>query len=448
MMRREPSSPRFQNLALELVYVAKNWLVSLMQTTLDPPSSALNELVNYIPFAGRFKSTSDEAAQKTERAAELRDYLEEITKALSQQSSDTEQENLYNLKNELRETTDEEEKKLVFLLGLYDELDQLASEFTRYRPHSEEWRGKNDPRLKINKALMDYYEKQENLAEQVPGFLPAILDKKLDSREVAYVRREQQDLPRPFKKSSHKHPKTEQQSLPQALTPFSQTLLIQWPEEKAEEKPQEKLNWHNEEATLKKYKSAAESYAAHLLRAIQSEIEDTYLSNPNHSLFTLLPPRSSNTREELAEALLNIYYSPASAPTNRFSWQEQNLQNEALQIDIAIDTLPLAFHLAWKKYKLVHEMLEAETVSDFHALLKDENNRTLLRKRRDSAFMTFVKGCGLVVATILGLPLGVVGGAYLGYQHLFGAKATRGQRFLREADDITKEAIMKGPSSL
>ena len=84
----------------------------------------------------------------------------------------------------------------------------------------------------------------------------------------------------------------------------------------------------------------------------------------------------------------------------------------------------------------------------FHQLLAEDGNKAILTKRRTSALMNFVKGCGLVVATILGLPLGLVGGYYLAYRSLFGSRATQGHLFLKEIDAAANaELHATGPKS-
>ena len=75
--------------------------------------------------------------------------------------------------------------------------------------------------------------------------------------------------------------------------------------------------------------------------------------------------------------------------------------------------------------------------------LAEEKNREILKPRRDTHLETFLKACGLAVLTIIGLPLGLVGGAYLGYHLFFGKRATHGKIFLNDIDKLSAQAKPK-----
>lgn len=79
------------------------------------------------------------------------------------------------------------------------------------------------------------------------------------------------------------------------------------------------------------------------------------------------------------------------------------------------------YNVMVKLNRTLNTKTNAERVDSYHQILRE--NRHILTKRRDDAFMTFAKGLGVVGATILGLALCGVGSIYTGYkayQALFG----------------------------
>lgn len=470
MIRNNAYSATSTNLALELTHTAKIWLLDLIQITLNPPPSTFSTLTSLIPF-NRPSLTEAKENNSAYRAPTLSFYLEEIRKTLFLRNNAQELDYLNKLKKKLEFSTSEKEKKILFLLGYYDVLDQLTSDFLHYTPDKNEFRGKNSPRLKIIRALKDYHASNENLAAKV-GLHPALLDKELEKQELASGQKSGSSLSHSstknlrftFDRDSHlqkmaalqikqevpiranereKHP-------PNDNNPRSKRAALETAQPTRGALPSfgikqelERGGFHqiNEEKTLEKYHLASKKFSYELLKSVKRQLAVLYHSNKNHLLFKLLQTQESHSGDHLAATLLDFYYAQnTNQPSSPYSWQYQSPENIPLQIDIAINTLSSEFHLTWKRYKIVQKLQEAKTVSAFHTILNEDKNKEILTKRQDSCLMTFVKICGLVVASILGLPLGIVGGAYLSYQTLFGAKATPGRLYLQKIDQITRES--------
>ncbi|VVC75243.1 hypothetical protein AQUSIP_05310 [Aquicella siphonis] len=96
--------------------------------------------------------------------------------------------------------------------------------------------------------------------------------------------------------------------------------------------------------------------------------------------------------------------------------------------------------LALKKHRVMHRAVtilrkpaqsRTDVLKKFHQHITA--NRDLLATRRDTGFVTFVKGLGVAAATIFG----VVIGGYFAYQGLFGANATNGKMYMNEIKAIS-----------
>lgn len=398
------------------------------------------------------------------------------------------------LKDKLAFAVVEQDQKLAFLVTYYGILNQLASQFTNFNPYSLEFIGQNEPRVRIIKALKDHYEANSKLAMAL-NLKPALLDKCLEERErsldtepeeikprfstqeieasISPARAYQQRPPLPTpRQSNNRNPDralsddlSDSSDLPSqpasrfiARSPSPPPINLNQRLNRStfsgasstaslppliviHESCENELNGlHDEVQTLARYKEACRAYSLHLLAAILGEIETCYDNNDQHSLFGVLSSRQGNSPRKIAEDLLDSYY-----PTNHgraidtYLDLDRRHARKQMAIDLAIHKTRPQFHDAWEKYKLVRKLAQSQNVYAFHRLLNEGKNKEILTKRRDSHLMTFVKICGLAVATILGLPLGFVGGAYLGYKSLFGSRATEGHLFLKKIDQLTEE---------
>lgn len=111
---------------------------------------------------------------------------------------------------------------------------------------------------------------------------------------------------------------------------------------------------------------------------------------------------------------------------------------EALKKQTQTTTLSTKVTDGLKKLKAIHDAKKCLLTNDVSYEDKMNNfitelkkNREILNKRRDSAFLTFVKALGVATATLAGLVAGPVTG-YLAYQRLFGKDKSHGSRFVNE----------------
>lgn len=117
-----------------------------------------------------------------------------------------------------------------------------------------------------------------------------------------------------------------------------------------------------------------------------------------------------------------------------------NNENRRQQIDGILAGSP-SLATALKKYQSIDaaerilqnpdkQASSLSVISSFFQHL--EKNDSLLTQRRDSGFVTFLKGLGVVAATLAGF---IVGG-FVAYKFMFGSRASRGQMFFNEVADI------------
>ena len=137
--------------------------------------------------------------------------------------------------------------------------------------------------------------------------------------------------------------------------------------------------------------------------------------------------------KEVANKIISIIKNPPPKNTNTLTTSEIidiKFRNSDYQI----------LRDALSKYRIVKELNNTlktnETVQTkldtFHGILANKENVAILTKRRDTAFVTFVKTLGVTAATILGLPLagfGAIATGYLAYKRLF---STHGGKFIDE----------------
>jgi len=198
----------------------------------------------------------------------------------------------------------------------------------------------------------------------------------------------------------------------------------------------------NPTQTLEKYMEASREYAAHLLGAVWDELKICLKAEPQHGLFEALKLEKKTAKAAILALLANYRNDPEVKHID----SQASLQKEADQrretldkhiLDLSMKLKRPQFHLAWEKHKILDQLEAAGNVKQFHEILK--NNKKLLTTRRDDRFMNFVKNCGLIVASILGLPLGLVGGYLLAKFCLFGGRATHGHIFIKDINQRTKE---------
>lgn len=436
MMRNATDARSPSNPALDLVRVAKEWTINLCRDRLNPPSQ-LKTVIGQLPFTSYLRDQEEKLQHP--RPQTVAYYLNQLDFGLIGRDAKMEAANFAKLKERLKNPATKKGKQLAFLLGFYERLDKLASTFVHYQPGSAEFSGQNNPRLQINRALRTYSETKEELAEG-SGIFPAKLDLQLREKE-AQLGMEALVPPAGIATGAIQvsirtaRPRTAPAAVPVAIHPIptppeSLTALDLPPVLALPELAIPDLSGLLDPAkTFQKYKKAAEQYNLHLLAAIMDEIEDCHDDNPRHVFFQALPERKSNKRRDIALALLNAYDIP----------------RRRQQLDEAIGSTRPQFYVAWEKYKIVRKLRESEDVAGFHGILVEGKNKEILTTVRDEPLMRFVKYCGLAVATLLGLPLGIVGGYLLAHRSLFGSRATEGHLFLKEIDNLTEEG--KKPES-
>lgn len=176
---------------------------------------------------------------------------------------------------------------------------------------------------------------------------------------------------------------------------------------------------------VKKYYKASESYAIYLHEVIDDEI--AHLNN--HALEDLadeLGMKNISNKKLISKELCKKIINPTI-----ISQEKDKLLNLIRGKSNLQDALA--------KYEVIKQAqagLEKKDesndvkINNFEEHLR--NSQRLLTQRRDSGFMTFLKGLGVASASIFGLGVG----GFLAYQHLFGSKATEGHRYLKETAKI------------
>jgi hypothetical protein len=129
--------------------------------------------------------------------------------------------------------------------------------------------------------------------------------------------------------------------------------------------------------------------------------------------------------------------------------------NDQLEIEsIFHDNTKLIYAL--KKHNAMYEILrtfdETAYINDAEHPVEKENkfkeigekfktclekHKAILTTRRDNGFETLIKGLGLAAATIFGL--GFAG--RFAYTHLFGSKATHGNKYINEINQISLDKM-------
>ncbi len=478
-MRSARPSTLAANPTFELVRFAKLWLIEVIENTLDPPCPAVYQFMSSV-LPSYLEQAVAPKKKKAPREGSIEDLLNKLRASIETGQRAGELGYLASIKARLnRDSKEEKQEKLIFLTNYYcDILDKFTL--------------KAEANLKslcsdIPKSLMKYMENKE-IAEKIdlrPANLQDFLQEKKAVLEKALKQKKQglaptasslstkiiQPSPPQSSRSPHSLQKeqgffhsqiqvaergekmqelfTERFSLPQAnqqTTEQEEKSSRASSDSTSEALPQPQPHHETDSLppiqpfavlytlidasqTLAQYHEACRQYYYHLLAAMMSEIKDLSKGDKNHSLLTFLYPKKEGTPQQIAEALLNSYF-----PDNQTSIVYNQTQKK---IDESIQTVP-PFQEVWDKIKLIKKLRETSSYQAFHILLNENNNKMILTKRRDSSFMTFVKSCGFGVASIVGLPLGIVGGAYLAYHSFFGSRATHGHLFLKEIDQFTK----------
>jgi hypothetical protein len=215
-------------------------------------------------------------------------------------------------------------------------------------------------------------------------------------------------------------------------------IINKWYAEQATQSQQDDREERQRQRQIDRYEKASSKYKEHIENEIEKEvnnINNKILLNKLHE--TLIKTQFGNpatpgedadisfTKAKVVSALLNQYEN-----TDIKKAIDTQLVHKPKLIDA------LKKHTSMKQAEKIlrnedgSNQTKAQIVDSYHLHLK--NNKAILTKRRDSGFNTFVKGLGVFAATILGVGVGGI----LAYQHLFGSKATHGNKFINKVSEI------------
>jgi hypothetical protein len=193
-----------------------------------------------------------------------------------------------------------------------------------------------------------------------------------------------------------------------------------------------------EEKKIDRYEKSSSRYQGYLEAKIEKAVNQINNKNILTDLYETLiktqfggsaqiPDNISESKATIASNLLNQY---RYGDDQQRTLIEQKLSTEPkLVADLKKRNVICE---ATSKLQKSGNVTKDELEKNFFKHLKD--NKSILTKRRDSGFDTFVKGLGVAVATIFGVGVG----GYFAYKHLFGSKATEGGKLINEVKDIRK----------
>lgn len=196
-----------------------------------------------------------------------------------------------------------------------------------------------------------------------------------------------------------------------------------------------------EENKIEIYKKSASTYKERLESEIRKEvrkIKDDDIKN----LYGNLKQTVSNTPSELPEKISDARNNISSILINQYRLGTTEKQNDTekqlVHYPKLIDTLKKLTVMEEASKELQQpEHTKDQLENNFLKHLK--NNKPILTKRRDSEFDSFLKGLGVVAASILGIGFG----GYYAHKYLFGSKATEGSKHISEMFRTSKSHYRK-----
>jgi hypothetical protein len=199
---------------------------------------------------------------------------------------------------------------------------------------------------------------------------------------------------------------------------------------------------------VKLYENATENYLSHLEASIDLELSklnpiklqgiiDSLINF--HSKVKVYDTDNFN-QVEAARNLLLAEYSLKKDQTLANPQLQANLKGQR-NLSLALDKYRV---INEAKNILINDNKSLDKINNFHAHLKDKNNKKLLNTSRDSAWVRFIKVTAVVTAAIFGIGVaGVFGmgaGAYIAHQNLFSKSRVQGHQFLEETKKIDKKS--------
>jgi hypothetical protein len=197
-----------------------------------------------------------------------------------------------------------------------------------------------------------------------------------------------------------------------------------------------------DERQVKSYIAACNIYINYLKEQIKAEVSAYQQQNiSRHSNFYMAIKNAhlklpNATADQVAAGLLDLYNE---GDADKITPIETELKNDD----------QIILRDALRKYQIMEELKEnlelphsaSQRIAQFHAKLAEPITKKLLTKRRDTGIINFAKGCGMCVATILGLSLVLLPVTYLIYRGLFGETATRGSQFIKEINAMSPNSV-------
>ncbi|KTD10648.1 hypothetical protein Lgra_1614 [Legionella gratiana] len=181
-----------------------------------------------------------------------------------------------------------------------------------------------------------------------------------------------------------------------------------------------------EEEKTQRYEDATSNYKNYLEKEIKKEINKITDKNFLSEVYGQLIKTQFNAPAPLPDDIKWAKKMIACNLINQYD-SKHNVEN----INQLFSHKPKIVD-ALKKHQVITEASKKLDKSPQEFLEHLKENKKILTKRRDSGLETFIKALGVGAAAIIGIGVG----GYFAYKHLFGSKATEGDKLLNEVSDI------------